>query len=188
MKQAKQRVIYNNYDLWKDYADDVKENLSDEATENEIWEEIYFQDEINWSDEHEQLKTFFNNSGVWLIRGRVGRWDGQHAAGHVFTDFDEMFYTAIQDCQYWKIWDENGHFYLKCSHHDGTNFFEIKKLTGKAVDFLENWKYNDDPRTEREVHNVVWYCNLFSALPHFAHNVYGCKKQAYKKKGVNSNE
>ena len=148
----KERIIYNNYDL----------------------------EEVNdgyWEDEHELLKIFFDGSEQYLIRGYVGRWNGSYEAGRVFDDFDEMFCQAVRDCEYWKIWDENGHLYLKCSHHDGTNSFEIKRLTRKGAAFLEKWE-NDfgDMRTMKEVHNIIWNSNFLSGLPHYAHNVYGCKK------------
>ena len=149
----KERVIYDNYDL----------------------------EEMNcdyWEDERELLKEFFDGSEQYLVRGYVGRWNGSYAAGQVFNDFDEMFYTAAQDCDYWKIWDENGHLYLKCSHHDGTNLFEIKRLTQRGAAFLDKWE-NDfgDIRTMKEIHGIIWDSNFFSGLPHYAHTVYGCKKQ-----------
>ena len=182
----KERIIYNNYDLWEDYADDARAFLAEEypeeeITDNSIWDEIYFQDNINWEDEHERLKDFFTGNGYFMIRGYVGRWDGRHAAGYVFDDFDDMFYKAVKDCDYIKIWDENGHFYLKCSHHDGTNFFEIKRISSKGYDFIDNWNYNyEDTRTEEKIHTIVWNSNFLSSLPHFAHTVYGCKKREGK--------
>ena len=178
-----ERIIYNNYNLWEDYSDDTRaflaeENPEEEITDNSIWEEIYFQDNLNWEDEHKRLKDFFTGHGYFMIRGYMGRWDGRRAAGYVFDDFDDMFYKAVKDCDYIKLWDENGHFYLKCSHHDGTNLFEIKRINYKAYEFIDNWAYSwDDDRTEAEIHSIVWNSNFLSSLPHFAHTVYGCKKR-----------
>ena len=147
----KERVIYDNYDF-------------DEMND------------VYWEDEREILNRFFDGSKQYLIRGYMGRWDGTHAAGHVFDDFDEMFYQAARDCDYWKIWDENGHLYFKCSHHDGTNLFEIKRLTQKGADFLEKWENNfGDFRTTKEAHGIIWNSNFFSGLPYYARAVYGCK-------------
>lgn len=180
----KQRIIYNNYDLWEDYAEDCKAFLEEEfpgeeIDDNHIWEEIYFQSNDAWEAEHEQLKAFFTGHGYFMLRGYVGRWNGARAAGYVFNDFDDMFYNAIEDCAYWKLWDENGHFFLKCSHHDGTNLFEIKRINEKAYNFIDNWEYNwSDGRTKEEIHSIVWNSNFLSSLPHYAHNVYGCKKHA----------
>ena len=178
----KERLIYSNYDLWEDYAEEARAYLEEEYPEKEIsegniWEEIYFQDTLNWEDEHERLKDFFNGHGYFLLMGTVGRWNGQHQAGYVFNDFDDMFYKAVRDCDYIKLWDENGHFYLKCSHHDGTNLFEIKRISYKALYFIEDWT-NDKSIPEK--HAIVWNSNFLSSLPHFAHTVYGCKKREGK--------
>lgn len=181
----KQRIIYNNCDLWDDYAQDAIETLhandytDEEITDEMIWNDIYFIDECAWDDEHTRLKEFFNGHGYFMIRGTVGRWDGTRAAGHIFDDFDKMFYEATRDCDYVKMWDEDGHFYLKCSHHDGTNTFEIKRITDKAYTFADNWSYNwSDERTEQQIHDIIWNSNFLSSLPHFAHTVYGCKKRS----------
>lgn len=180
----KERIIYNSYDLWEDYAEDCREFLAevyedDEITDDMIWDKICAYDSIDWDDEHERLKEFFTGHGYFMIRGTVGRWDGSHAAGHIFNDFDEMFYEATRDCAYVKMWDEDGHFYLKCSHHDGTNLFEIKRITDKAYQFADNWSYNwDDKRTEAEIHDIIWDSNFLSSLPHYAHKVYGCRKRS----------
>lgn len=178
---SKERIIYNNYNLEEMYNDCreylLEDHEPDEITDEMIWNEIYFQDRCNWEDEHERLKGWICGYH-FMIRGHVGRWNGRHAAGHVFKEFDEIFYKAVQDCDYWKIWDENGHLYLQCSHHDGTNIFEIKRITEKAVAMLDEWSYNiKDTRTEQEMHDIIWNCNFFSGLPHFAHKVYGCKRR-----------
>lgn len=181
----KQRIIYDNYNLDEMYDDCrsflLEEYEPDEITEEEIWNLIFHENDLHWQDEHERLKEFFDGNGPWPRSSHVGRWNGRHAAGHVFTDFDEMFYKAAQDCDFCKIWDENGHFYIQCSHHDGTNTFEIKRITEKAAEMLDLWKYDyNDTRTERELYDIVWNCNLFSGLPHFAHTVYGCRKRENK--------
>lgn len=188
MRIPKERVIYDNYDLWGSLADVARErleeanynnDLEEDPSENEIWEEIYFYDRINWSDAIEDLKQWFVGY-QYMIRGYVGRWNGTFAAGTVFTDIEKAIREAITDCDYIKIWDENGHFYLKCSHHDGTNLFEIKKIRPKGSVFLEKWECDfEDPRTEEEIHSIIWNSNFLSALPHFAAQMYGCKRREY---------
>lgn len=179
---AKERVIYDNYDLWETLHEAARETLEDryppeEITENMMWDEIYDIDQYDWEDIRDELQRFFNGRD-WLLMGSVGRWNGNFTAGTVFYDFEKMFYDAARDCDYWKIWDENGHFYFKCSHHDGTNIFEIKRITDRGADLLEKWEYDyDDPRTEEQIHTAIFQNNFYSALPHFAHNVYGCKKR-----------
>jgi hypothetical protein len=181
MKKAAERIIYNNYDLWEDYAEDAREILTEngeEITDEKIWDQIDFQNEINWEDAQGALTDFFDGEN-WILFGYTGRWDGNYKAGCVFDDFMKMFYTAAKDCDYVKFWDENGHFYLMCSHHDGTNTYEIRKITDRGSEYLKNWEYNwSDSRTEEYIHDQI--IKRYSTLPHFAHKVYGCPKIAYK--------
>lgn len=175
---AKERIIYENYDVCTMFDNAraflLEEHAAEDITDQMVWDEVAFQDSLNWEDEHARLREFFTGHGYFLLMGSVGRWDGQHEAGYVFDNFDDMFYKAVKDCDYWKLWDENGHFYFKCTHHDGTNFFEIKRINYKAVYFIENW---ENEKSEAEKHGIVWNSNFFSSLPHFAHEVYGCKKR-----------
>ena len=64
-KIAKERVIYNNYDLQETYPDKeiidmLMENGidEDEITEEMIWQERYDQNEFHWSDTKSELKDF----------------------------------------------------------------------------------------------------------------------------------
>lgn len=177
------RTIYNNYDLWSNYNEAAKEicieNNILNPTDDDIWEEIYFQDNINWDGEKERLIDFFDGS-TWILQGYSGRWDGVHRGGYIFTDFMEMFEKATKDCEYIHIYDENGLMYLKCSHHDGTNLYMIKKITDKGIDYLERWEENwGDKRTEEYIHDQIM--KHYSVLPHFAHQIYGCPKTEYEK-------
>ena len=185
----KERTIYNNYSLWETYSDeDVIEMLiengrietKDEATDNMIWEERYFLDSIDWEDEKERLENFFlNNGNKWMLFGSVGRWNGVFKAGMLFDTFDDFFYKATKDCYYIHFYDENGHLYLTCSHHDGTCCYEIKEITDKGIDYLERWEADwNDKRTEEYVHTQIF--NRYSRLPRFAEKVYGCKRYEYQ--------
>lgn len=179
---AKERIIYDNYDVCAMYnaarAFLLEEYNEDEITETMIWNEVNFQDSLTWQYENRLLTDFFTGHGFFLIRGFVGRWNGTFAAGAVFDNWEDMFHDATKDCDYVKIWDENGHFYLECSHHDGTNSYEIKRISNAGYNFIDNWYYNwDDERSESQIHDIVWHSNFLSSLPHFAHEIYGCKKR-----------
>ena len=169
--------------MWEDYAESaieyLKEECGEEPTEESIWNEISFQDQTNWEEEKSQLVDFFAGN-TWILQGINERWDGKHSAGHIFSDFMEMFYKACEDCDYIKIWDENGHFYLQCFHHDGTNIYEIKRVTEAGKRYLENWEYcYSDHRSVEYIHTRVM--KRYSTLPHYAHKVFGSAKVAYEK-------
>lgn len=183
----KKRTIYSNYDLWENYPDDyikdcLKENgyEEDDITEEAMNRERYFYDEMDWQDAKCSLEEFFSKNGdSWIAVGKVGLWHGVYPAGTVFEEFDKFFYEAVKDCDYWHLYDENGHLYLRCSHHDGTNLFEIRRITDQGIKFLERWEDNwDDKRSEQYIHTQIM--KRYSRLPQFAKKVYGCKRFEYE--------
>ena len=182
-KEPVRRIIYSNYDLWEKYEEFAREELAESGNKNpsnsEIWDIISEQDAIAWQDEKERLIDFFSGE-KWILRGTVGRWNGSFEAGTVFDDFVEMFYKITRSCDYFSLYDENGHMYLECSHHDGTNKYEIKKITDRGIDYLGNWeeKWNDK-RTERQVHDTIM--KRYSVLPHYAHTMYESPKTEWKR-------
>jgi hypothetical protein len=184
-KIVKERIIYNNYDLWDDYPDEEIDTIARECEcvdeDEEITDEMrtqwrYWEDEANWDAEKEMLENFFKGKTVGFF-GEVGLWHGTYKAGDI-GDFWTLYYKAVQDCDYIKIYDENGHMYLTCSHHDGTNHFEIKELTDDAEDYYDRWSYGNDNRKEYEVITQIY--KRYSKIPRYAQNVYGYKAREYE--------
>ena len=185
-KIVKEREIYNNYDLWEKYPDDELKEMAleydwvdeeDEITDSMLMDWRYQEDEADWECEKEMLTDFFKGKTVGFF-GEVGLWHGVYKAGKI-GEFWNLFYDAIKDCDYIKLYDENGHFYLTCSHHDGTCHFEVKEITDEGRDYLERWEDNwGDKRTEQHVHNQIF--KRYSKLPNYAHEVFGCPKRQYE--------
>ena len=98
MREPLTRTIYNNYDLWDDYSEFAKETLSEydeEPSKNAIWNVINDQDSINWEDEKERLKEFFDDGSTWILRGTNGRWNGTFEAGTIFTELVRQLCTGL---------------------------------------------------------------------------------------------
>lgn len=177
----KTRVIYDNYNIYDCYSNAAEEYLREEYPDKEpttdaIWDLCYEYDETYWDDAKTEMESFFDKSDTpWLAVGTVGRWNGTFAGGFVFNTFDELMRKIGKDCDYFNFTDENGHFYMVCSHHDGTNSIEVKRLTKAGERLLENWNYRYDKRysfSERVLHQKLF--NAYSTLPRFASEVYGC--------------
>ena len=184
MKIAKERIIYDNYNLRETYPDDyLRETalecgwVDEEITEEMLYDWRYFEDEANWDAEKSMLADFFKGKTVGFF-GDIGLWDGVFKAGKI-GEFWDLFDEAIEDCAYFRLYDENGHFYLTCSHHDGTNHFEIKEITDKGEGYLERWEYGSDNRSKQYVHNQIF--KRYSKVPNYAHKVFGVTKREFKK-------
>lgn len=188
MKVPKERIIYNNYDLWEKYSDECLTEMAhecgwidddEEPTNDQLIAWRYEEDSIDWDAEKEMLDNFFENVNYIGFFGEIGRWNGVYRGGKIDTDFWKLFDDAITDCDYIKIYDENGHLYLTCSHHDGTCHFEIKEITDEGYEYYDRWSYNwNDNRKESQVMDQIY--KRYSRLPNYANKVFGCKKREYE--------
>ena len=106
-KIAKERVIYDNYDLWEQYPDEEIDTIArecewvdeDEEITNEMRNEWRYQeDETNWDAEKEMLEDFFNGKTVGFF-GEVGLWHGTYKCGDI-GEFWNLFYKATDNCNY----------------------------------------------------------------------------------------
>lgn len=175
--------IFNNYynaafenevrnDLFQQYREEEQWGDVNSVPDERVWEEMNFLNDIYFDDAMHELKHFFEGKAL-LVCGDVGRWNGSRSAGKVI-DVDEL-YKCWTDCDYISIYDEDGHLFIKASHHDGTNFWEVKILTETGCDKYANWydSWNSSP-TEEEIHNELWDNPAYTHIPHFAKIVYGC--------------
>lgn len=193
-KNAKKRTIYSNYDIpteiYESYAkqsliDDGNDDPSDSAIAEEIYrleEDIHSFEREDWYIVEAELTNFFNDGSTWILFGSFERWTGISHSAFLFNDFSETMAKAGKDCEYFHFYDVNGHFYVQCSDHDGTNLFEIKRVTPKGLHYWENWEcgfYTSDNRTESEIMRRI--VDRYSTLPNFAHQVYGHPKIEYEK-------
>lgn len=189
-RQPKKRILYSNYDI-SDLYDDAAQYLLDEhgeewgwrtvkdIPENKIRDEAYYMEEMYWDDFKVELSRFIRTNGTFLLMGDIGLWYGTRRGGFMFNTFEELS-KAWTDCDYIEFYDKNGHLYLECSHHDGTNCFEIKKVTEAGIKFYET---RDEMCWRDEIiHQRMFAANRLTALPHYAHTIYGCRKVEFEKK------
>jgi hypothetical protein len=183
-------VLFSNYleddDNGKDKYDYAREYLFEEYAEEEGWEseddvpdervnnEVSFQEECDWDNFKSEFGRFIKDSTYgFLLVGDVGTWRGRVPGGCYVYEFRDL-YKFWNSCDYIKVYDEGGHLYIEASHHDGTNYAELKELTCKGSNYVDNHRYDSD----QEVHEKLFNSNFYTKLPHYAHKVWGCKKGA----------
>lgn len=172
---AKERIIFNNYDLeayYKDAEECLKENAEEdeEISDNAINEFAETLIDEDWNIIESELNSFFTNKSI-ICFGDVGLWHGVYTASRIFDDFNNALSSMLKDCYYFKIYDENGHLFVHGSHHDGSVTFEIKVLNSKGEEYYDRWNYGNDSRTEAEVNTQI--IKRYSVLPNFAYKVFG---------------
>lgn len=182
MRQAKQRTVYDSFRLFDDEnITAAREYLlesgigEDDITDEDITRAIYRTDELDWDDARAELNAFLSrHPHGWLVTGTIGRWNGAFEGGAVVEDFDDVVRTALADCVYIRIWDEDGHLYITGAHHDGRNCLELKRLSARGRALVDD-PYSD--RSDADLHSAAWACNVYTSLPHFAHCCYGVPKR-----------
>lgn len=159
--------------LLEDRGEDNGWETIDDIPNSEVWEEMSFNEQIEWEDVKSELENFFDDEEI-LVIGSVGRWDGTYSAGKVIS-YDQLW-KCWDGCDSMEIYDEDGHMYINASHHDGNNHFEVKLLTEEGIKYYSRWNENwNDSRSEREIHKRLAESSCYTHIPHFAREVYGCK-------------
>lgn len=173
--KPKKRIIYTNNFSNEDFAE-AKEWLEEtkgNVNDSDVWNQLCFQDEINYEVFEIEFSNFIDNNR-YILQGYVSTWLGKRDGGFVFDSFNDMS-KAWRDCDNLEVYDENGHLYICCSHHDGDNYYEIKMLNSKGNSYYDS-HYLDDPR---ELHDSLMK-SPYSVLPNYAHKVLGCKRREYE--------
>ena len=132
-----------------------------------VWEEIAAQNEADWKYFTGAFKRLLEKH-TFLVTGTCGRWIGPCEGGNFITGWDD-FRSFIRHLDTLKIYEKNGHLYIEGYHHDGRDFYELKRLTDKGTEYADRHCFAHD----RALHRSIISSNFFSALPHFADFIYG---------------
>lgn len=179
----KKTTIYTNCDYSSEYEQEIRNFLfeeygeyndwetPDDISDEEVYEEMHFNDEISWNDFKTEAENFFDD--YFLITGSVGRWNGRFRGGKVISSLDELI-NCFCECDYITITDENGHFYIEASHHDGTNYYEVKRITEAGLEYMQRYedRCNWGEYDEEFLHDKLFNNSHYTHLPRYAKTVY----------------
>jgi len=150
--KKREYVFFDNYET--DYLEiareEYKESYGEDFTPSE--ERVYAYAEIiernDWDDAVRDVDDLLSDNVV--VTGTVGLWDGNYDGGRVYsfrdvkhgTLWDKILSDIGKDCVYFKISLSGGVIHVKCTHHDGTNYFEIRNLTDAGWAAYDDWNYS----------------------------------------------
>ena len=166
MKKNKKVTLYSNefdserYEAARQF---LLEESGEEPTDNEIFEELCVEDDINWDVFEREYKEYFNTNN-FVVRANLGRWCGRFESGRIMTSGWKDFLRVIQHYDYLEIVDNNGHLEIVGTHHDSRDYFEIRELTRKGDEYADGYHYD---KSESEDAQAVWN-NFRSRLPRLA--------------------
>lgn len=170
-----EKIIFNNYDL-DPYIELVKTEFEEgELDEEDIIELAYEHLNNEAEDICDDLKSFFDDQTM-IVKGSVGRWNGTHSGYKLYETWEQFIKDFGKDCDYFKVYvetDDNS-FHVECSHHDGTNYAEIKVLTFKGKETYDDWYYDDPNKSETflnmstiDILKLLWNSEEYSNIPKY---------------------
>lgn len=171
-------VLFDNYDF-DEYLDIAKESMEDNGidtdgiNDNDLWQWAGDLEQEDFTDTLNELESFFDGKTV-MFTGAIGRWNGNHT-GFDVGDFTELFRAYTVDCDYLEIYDDGGALYISCSHHDGSNFFQVLTLTNKGARAFDDWQYSYGKYAkldDKGIHELLLNRKL-SHVPQVAKKVFG---------------
>ena len=129
MKSAKENLIENMFfnadedgeiTVTDNYGKEIKltrDEYADSLSDDEIYEECYFNERTWFEDEEDMLKR--ESEGRLIAIADLGRWDGRFSGYKEIASLENVLYTS---CDYERVYvDSNGDLRKDESHHDGSN-------------------------------------------------------------------
>ena len=181
-KESKKHIIYSS-DPYNFNEEEMRESWLESAevndweipedgpSDDDLWQEWYEQNERDWDDIKREVK-YHDERGSYLIIASLGLWNGRFDGGKII---DGYLTEAIRACfkDYNKVYWQDKNLKVEAIHHDGTNYFIIKKLTDRGIEFYNNHCYDYDDRT---MHQKLFRDAHYSHSVDFFARIYGWVK------------
>ncbi len=120
-------------------------HAAEEITDDMIWRWLYDSLDTHAEDFWSEVRA--HDEGTWLVIADVGTWQGRRDGGKVFTDLTSALRTVCNNMDYITIEeDAHGSVHATGCHHDGTNHYDIYRLSPRG----EAWYQENEPYTDRQ--------------------------------------
>ena len=175
MKKAKKINEIWNYDTCGYNREEMKQEYEEfnGETPNEEELERFIEDtnDMFLDDERSNVEFYEKQHGqkTYIILADLGLWDGRAEGVQIIKGL----WNAISKCfeDYNHIYEYRRRLCVDAIHHDGTNHFQIKELTPKGLEYVENHPYMSD----RELHERLFKDSHYSHEVTMFKKMYGWK-------------
>lgn len=146
----------------KQIPDEIEDSDLDEYIDNCINENL----SILVSEIRHYERT--HGEKEYVVVADLGLWNGRQAGGKIIKGLSSAIRRTFED--YNTVEMKGNRLTTTCTHHDGTNFFEIKELTPRGVTFKNhNWCN----LTEKELHHKLFTDSHYSREVTMFKEIYG---------------
>ena len=140
-------------------------------SDDELWEHWNDECEDSWNIITEEI-DMYDEAGTYLVIASLGLWNGRFDGGKIIDGYlNKVIRACFED--YNKVYWQDKNLKVKATHHDGTNYFIIKKLTDRGIEFYNNHYYDYDDRT---MHQKLFRDAHYSHSVNFFARIYGWVK------------
>lgn len=171
--------------IWSDDVDEMfpdehereqmyKEHLEiNELTVDDLNMDDFLNDTVQMYLDDEKVNINFqerkNGEKYYLVLADLGLWNGRADGGLIIKGIWNAICKCFED--YNKIYFDGKRLKIQAVHHDGTNYFQIRELTDKGVEYWNNHPYMSDRELHQRLFNDSHYTHEVSIFK----EVYGWK-------------
>ena len=148
----KEHTIFKSYDMMslkeaqaieKDAKEFLRENGIDNPSDEDVMDEVYFQEDMWYDDTRLNLSKKLNGRIVAITD--VGRWNGRCTGYKLLGDnLNEIL--SFFNCDYINVYTDTYNVKADIYHHDGTHHVEYRELKEDTnYDVLLDKLYNQEP-------------------------------------------
>ena len=115
----------------------------DEITDDMVWKWLH--DSLDINAEHFWNEVRSHSEGIWLVIADIGTWQGRFDGGRVFDNLHSALCAVCENLDGITIEeDAHGSIHATGCHHDGTNYYDIYRLSPRGVAWYQaNGMYTD---------------------------------------------
>ena len=104
----------------------------------------------------------------YIVLADIGRWNGRFDGGKVVKGLCNAISECLED--YNEIYYEEQLLKVTATHHDATNYFKIREITPRGMEYYRN---NHGIKSDRHVHDRLFHESHYSNHVKLFNELYG---------------
>jgi hypothetical protein len=170
----KKRMVWS-YDTYNWDKEEAKENFFEvkgyePEDEYELDEFINDMNSEYLYDEQMNIESYekWHGQKYYIILADIGLWNGRFDGGKVVKGLWNAISACFED--YNEIYQEEQLLKVKAIHHDGTNYFKIREITPRGLEYYYN---NNGIKEDRHIHDRLFHESHYSNHVKLFNELYG---------------
>lgn len=141
-----------------------------DPSEEELDRFVFNENDRNLEDEAGNITFHERKHGYkyYIVLADLGLWNGRFDGGKIIRGLWKSISECFED--YNEIYQEGKRLKVKAIHHDGTNYFQIRELTDRGLEYMRRNEYH---LSDRELHQRLFKDSHYSHEVSLFNTIYG---------------